>query len=1291
MPDSASLQQWTNDLETKALTADQVAIQLLASDEYFSEATSNRAPAITSVATAAFTEGSAGTFTISTTGTPTASITESGALPAGMSFLDNGDGTATISGTPSVGSAGNYSLIVTATNGVSPVATQTLTLTVNAVTTAPTITSVADTAFAEGIASSFTVETSGSPNATLTESGALPSGVTFTDNGDGTATISGTPAAGSASTYDLTITASNGVSPDATQDFVLTVSATTAAPTITNANNATFTEGTAATFTVSTTGSPDATITESGSLPVGVTFVDNQDGTATLSGTPAANTSGTYSLTIMASNGVSPDANQAFTLTVNASAAPAITSVADTAFAEGIASSFTVKTTGSPNAAITESGALPSGVNFVDNGDGTATLSGAPDAGSAGTYNFSITASNGVSPDATQAFTLTVSATTAAPTITSATASAFVEGAAGTFTVTTTGSPDATIAETGPLPTGVSFVDNQDGTATLSGTPAAGTSGTYSLTITASNGVSPVAAQTFTLTINSVPSITTAASTTFAEGVASSFIVNTTGFPSAAIVESGALPTGVTFIDNGDGTAAISGTPAASSNGVYTLTITADNGVSPSATQYFTLTVNATTSAPAITSAASTSFAEGSASSFSIQTTGSPDAVITETGSLPSGVAFVNNQDGAATISGAPDAGSAGTYSLTITASNGVSPDATQTFTLTVNAVAVAPSITSADNTLFAQGLTSSFTVKTTGSPNATITESGALPAGVTFVDNQDGTATISGTPDSNSAGTYALTITASNGVSPDATQLFTLTVNASTAAPAITSAANVAFGEGTVNTYTVTTTGSPNAVITESGTLPAGVTFVDNQDGTATLSGTPAAGSGGVFSLTITASNGVSPDATQTLTLTVNAAPSFTSDNNTAFTAGTAGSFTVQAGGYPTVAISTSDSLPTGVTLADNGNGTATLTSTAATPAGTYSFTINAANGISPDASQVFTLTVQAAPVIASADNTTFTAGTAGSFTVQTSGYPFAVTSTTDTLPTGVTITDNGDGTATLASTAATPAGAYTFTITASNGVSPDATQTFTLTVEGPPAITSAADTAFAEGADSSFTVKTTGYPVATITESGALPGGVTFVDNGDGTATLSGVPDAGSAGTYNFSITASNGVSPDATQAFTLTVSATTAAPTITSATASAFRRRLCQHVRGDHHGLARRDDRRNRLAAERRELCRQSRRHGHAQRYARLRDSRHILADDHRQQRRLARRDANLYSDDQFRSVNHHRRQHDLRRRRRQQLYRQHDGLPERSDHRVGYVALRSDLPRQRRRHGDHQRHA
>src|SRR5437667_421388 len=88
-----------------------------------------------------------------------------------------------------------------------------------------------------------------------------------------------------------------------------------------------------------------------------------------------------------------------------------------------------------------------------------------------------------------------------APTITSANSTTFVVGTAGSFTVTATGTPTPSLTETGALPSGVTFVNNGNGTATLSGTPAAGTGGNYPITITASNGVGTPASQSFLLKV----------------------------------------------------------------------------------------------------------------------------------------------------------------------------------------------------------------------------------------------------------------------------------------------------------------------------------------------------------------------------------------------------------------------------------------------------------------------------------------------------------------------------------------------------------------------------------------------------------------------------------------------------------------------------------------------------------------------------------------------------------------------------------------------------------------------
>ena len=1068
---------------------------------------------------------------MTTSGGPAPALSESGALPSGVTFVDNHNGTATLAGTPAAGTGGSYPITITADNGVSPNGSQSFTLTVDQ---APAVTSGTATTFDEGSPGTFTVTTSGNPVAALSETGALPSGVGFVDNGNGTAALSGTPAGGTRGSYPITITADNGVSPNGTQTFTLTVDA---APTVTSANNTTFTAGSSGTFTVTTAGSPAPALSESGTLPSGVSFVDNGNGTATLSGTPAIGTLGSYPITITAGNGVNPNATQSFTLTVDQ--APTITSTNATTFTAGSAGTFTVTTSGNPTTALSETGNLPNGVSFVDNGNGTGTLSGTPAIGTLGSYPITITAGNGVSPNATQTFTLTVDQ---APTVTSTNATIFTAGSAGSFTVTTSGNPTAALSKTGGLPSGVTFTDNGNGTATLSGTPAAGTGGSYPITITADNGVSPNGSQSFTLTVDQAPAITSTASTTFSDGVSSSFRVTTTGDPTPALNETGSLPSGVTFTDNGNGTASLSGTP--STSGSFPITITATNGVGTAANQSFTLTVTSVEQAPAITSAGSTTFNQGSAGSFTVTTTGTPTPNLSESGSLPSGVTFTDNGNGTATLSGSPT--SNGSYPLTITAANGVNPNATQSFTLTVDQ---APVISSANSATFTEGSSGTFTVTSIGYPTAALTKTGALPPGVTFTDDGDGTATLAGTPAAGTRGSYAITIKAANGVSPNATQSFTLTVDA---APAITSSNSTTFTVGSSGSFTVTSTGNPTPSLAETGSLPSGVSFVAHANGTGTLSGTPAAGTGGVYPLTITASNGVSPDATQSFTLTVDAAPVITSADSDSFTEGSSATFTVTSTGYPTAALSQTGALPTGVTFTDDGNGTATLSGTpAAGTGGSYPITVAASNGIGTNATQPFTLTVDAAPAITSAGSATFTVGSAGTFTVTTTGNPTAALSETGTLPTGVSFVDNGNGTATLSGTPASGmGGSYPITVAATDGVSPDASQAFTLTVDQAPAITSSAAAMFAEGSADSFTVTTTGNPTAALQESGSLPAGVTFADNGNGTATLSGTPTA--SGSFPITITASNGVSPNATQAFSLTVGT---APAITSADQATF----------------------------------------------------------------------------------------------------------------------------------------
>jgi YVTN family beta-propeller protein len=177
-----------------------------------------------------------------------------------------------------------------------------------------------------------------------------------------------------------------------------------------------------------------------------------------------------------------------------------------------------------------------------------------------------------------------------APVFTSGSAATAAYGAAFTSTVTTTGDPAPTIIRTGRLPTDVRFIDNKDGTATISGTPRKAAAGVYPLTLTARNKYG-TATQAFTLTVTRAPAIHKIPAIRTRVGAALRRTVRATGYPAPALTESGPLPSGLTFTDHGNGTAVIAGTLATGSGGRYRVTITATN-TAGTATRKFKIVVS---------------------------------------------------------------------------------------------------------------------------------------------------------------------------------------------------------------------------------------------------------------------------------------------------------------------------------------------------------------------------------------------------------------------------------------------------------------------------------------------------------------------------------------------------------------------------------------------------------------------------------------------------------------------------------------------------------------------------
>ena len=366
-------------------------------------------------------------------------------------------------------------------------------------------------------------------------------------------------------------------------------------------------------------------------------------------------------------------------------------------------------------------GELPPGLSlgreyvFGNRSRGDWHLSGTPT--TVGTYTGTVTASargpDGQVTSGSQAFYIVI--VNAPPVITGSGPPSGSVGAPYTFNFAATGSPPITYKLTaGELPDGLTL-----STAGLvSGTPT--TAGSFAGTVTASNGTLPDGVLSFTIVIAGPPPlITSSAPPDGSVGVPYTFTYTATGsVPITYNVTAGALPYGLTLSTAG----VIDGTPT--TDGTYTGTVTASNGISPDNSQNFSIVIKNVP--PVFTNSPPQSGTVGAPYTFAYTASGTPPITYSVTaGALPDGLTL--SSDGV--IDGTPT--TEGTYSGTFTASNGTAPDATQEFSITI-ILQGPPHITSSPPPGGAAGNPYTFTYTATGATNVTYSvTSGELPPGL--------------------------------------------------------------------------------------------------------------------------------------------------------------------------------------------------------------------------------------------------------------------------------------------------------------------------------------------------------------------------------------------------------------------------------------------------------------------------------------------------------------------------------------------------------------------------------
>ena len=239
-------------------------------------------------------------------------------------------------------------------------------------------------------------------------------------------------------------------------------------------------------------------------------------------------------------------------------------------------------------------------------------------------------------------------------------------------------------------------------------------------------------------------------------------------------------PDWLTFVDNQDKTALLSGTPLVSHIGTHNVVLKVTDTVLESTTQSFTITVIEVNDNPIFESLPITEVDEKSEYLYNIVVSDEENdnvTITTDSALLPSWLTFTQIDKDNAILQGIPSKFDSGEYNIIITATDEHGKSNSQVFTITVNNVNFPPEITSTPILNVLRNNLYDYMITIDHDKPVNISAKN-IPYWITLVDNENYTARLFGTPDKNESFNVEIIITEIGGLGKVTNHNFSIKVD---------------------------------------------------------------------------------------------------------------------------------------------------------------------------------------------------------------------------------------------------------------------------------------------------------------------------------------------------------------------------------------------------------------------------------------------------------------------------------------------------------------------------------